>query len=153
MKLDDWYSKANLEQLTVWGIEGLGIMQMCKLIGVSPCAFSKWRKKKPLIDKYLNAAMSMADLEVQNALYRSALGYNTVETEVTFRVNKEGKMSQTKVIETHKEIAPSVQACQVWLYNRLPKDWKRNRDKSFEFDEQDNHIEIKISRQEDREEE
>ena len=73
--------------------------------------------------------------------------FTTKEIKVT--IGKQVKNGQTFQIckETiTKEIAPDVTACAIWLNNRLPDKWKRNRDKVLEIDDEDSNLQVTIVR-------
>lgn len=145
--VDEWLEDDKLMLLEAWARDGYTYSDIAERIGIAKSTLSAWRNKYEEIDKALKAGKEIIDYKVENALLKAALGYTTKEVKVT--VGKQVKNGQTFEImkeTTIKEIAPNVTACAMWLNNRLPDKWKRNRDKEINIDDEDSNVTISIVR-------
>ena len=116
-------------------------------MGIERYTLSKWRKRYPEIAQALNTGKELVDYKVENALLKAALGYTTKEIKVTLgKKMVNGEVFEVLKETTTREVAPNVTACMAWLNNRKHDQWKRNRDKVLELDEEDSNINITIVR-------
>lgn len=85
-----------------------------------------WKKKYPEVFAHIKSGKDDANEKVKNALYHRALGTSVEETKIaTF----EGQITDSKKIKKH--FPPDVTACEIWLINRDPENWKsRQADRS-----------------------
>lgn len=144
-KPEEWVRDDALTLITGWARDGYTLRDMAEAIGISQCMFTQWRKKYPEIEQAIVDGTEIVDYKVENALLKAALGYKTKEVRVcTTLIN--GKVTQTENETITKEVAPSVSAIQVWLYNRLPDKWRKNRDDNFLSSDEDNRIQITVTR-------
>lgn len=143
--VDDWLDEDSLELLACWARDGYTYEDISTRIGIEPSTLSKWRKEYPEINEALRKGREIVDYKVENALLKSALGYRTKEVKVITTITR-GKLIETVKEVTEKDQAPNVSAIQVWLYNRLPAKWKKNRDNLIELDEEDTTIQVTVTR-------
>lgn len=94
---------------------GLTNQQLAKAIGLSPSQFSDFLKKNPDFWDKLDAAKETPNRQVEQSLFRSAMGYATRELH---------KVAGKPVKVVLRERAPDVTACIFWLKNRDPKRWR-----------------------------
>ena len=145
--VDYWLTEDGLVLLEAWARDGCDIQEMANKIGVSRQKFCDWRKKYPEIARAVSVGRELVDYKVENALLKSALGYTTKEIKVTLgKKIFNGETVEMLKETTTREIAPSVPAIMFWLNNRKHDQWKRNRDRNMEIDEEDNNISITIVR-------
>lgn len=145
--VDEWLEDDNLMLLEAWSRDGYTKQDIADRVGVHISTLQAWEKSYPEIKEALRKGRDVIDYKVENALLKRALGYTTKEIKVV--IGKQVKGGQTFQItkETiEKEIAPDVTACAIWLNNRRPDKWKRNRDKIVEVEEQDSNLQITIVR-------
>lgn len=146
-KSTEWIEEDKLELLECWSRDGYTYQEIAEKIGISIPTLRGWRAKYPEIDKALKVGREMIDYKVENALLKAALGYKAVETRVIITTDRKNGDVVTTTRETvTRDVAPNVTACQVWLYNRLPEKWKRNRDKVIELSDEDNSIQVTVTR-------
>lgn len=143
--VEDWLEEESLMLLEGWARDGYTYEDIANRIGIDRNTLGVWRKKYPEINDALKKGREIVDYQVENALLKSALGYKTKEVKVT-TIIRNGKTIETQRETTNKEFAPNVTACQVWLYNRLPDKWKKNRDSFFEDNEDDKTIQVIVKR-------
>ncbi len=84
----------------------------------------RWYKLYPELCQAKTAGKNFADFEVEESLFKRALGYDIEETEVV--ATKDGKPLRVKKVKKH--IPGDVRACRLWLINRQSKRWRDRRD-------------------------
>lgn len=145
--VDEWLEDDRLMLIEAWARDGCTESEIADRIGIYPSTLNGWKKRyKPICDA-LKSGKEIVDYKVENALLKAALGYQTKEIKVT--VGKQIKNGQTFMITketTVRDVAPNVTACAMWLNNRRPDKWRRNRDKSIELEEEDDSIQITVVR-------
>lgn len=124
-KYQEWRSPAGLGKIEEWARNGLTDEQMAGNMGISCSTFYEWKNRFPEISEALKKGKAVADLEVENALFRRACGYKVIETKRAPRLDKEsGEVVLEVISETEKEVPPDVTAAIFWLKNRKPEQWR-----------------------------
>ena len=134
----EWYSKENLILLEGWCRDGASDRDVCELIGISYSTLYKWISRYPEFAEAMVKGKEVVDRMVENALLKRCLGYDYVETE---RIRKDGIIVSEKKVK--KYMPPDVTACAIWLNNRKPDEWKRNRD-NYTISENESSVQINI---------
>jgi len=106
-----------------WARDGLTEEQIYKNLGVSHTTFNKWKNEKVELVEALKKGKEVIDRMVENALLKSALGYNYEEDGMT----KDGD-----VVPLRKVQHPNTTALIFWLKNRKPKEWRDRQEVSHE---------------------
>lgn len=147
ISVDDWLTDDGLLLLESWARDGYTMTDISNKIGIDKDCFLRWKDRYPEIRKAVSKGKELVDYQVENALLKSALGYKTKEVKVTTTM-RYGKVVETIKEVTDKEIAPSVPAIQMWLYNRNKDKWKNMNNAKTVFDdmEEDSSIEITVTR-------
>lgn len=102
---------------------GLTDEQIAKNMGVNKTTLYDWMKKFPDISNSIKKGKAPIDFEVENALFKRAIGYEYEEVE-TIIEEIDGK--QRKRIKKIKKVAlPETSAMIFWLKNRKPKEWRK----------------------------
>lgn len=145
--VDEWLDDDNLMLIEAWARDGYTKQDIADRIGIHICTLREWEKNYPEIKEALKKGREIIDYKVENALLKRALGYTAKEIKVVLgRQVKGGQTFQITREVVEKEIAPDVTACAMWLNNRRPDKWKRNRDKIVELEEEDSNLQITIIR-------
>ena len=145
--VDYWLTDDGLILIEAWARDGYTLSEIAQRMGVARYTLSKWRQRYPDITKALSTGKELIDYKVENALLKAALGYTTKEIKVTLgKKVVSGEVFEVLKETTTREVAPNVTACMAWLNNRKHDQWKRNRDKVIDFDEEDSNINITIVR-------
>lgn len=145
--VDEWLDDDNLMLIEAWARDGYTKQDIADRIGIHICTLREWEKNYPEIKEALKKGREIIDYKVENALLKRALGYTAKEIKVVLgRQVKGGQTFQITKEVVEKEIAPDVTACAMWLNNRRPDKWKRNRDKIVELEEEDSNLQITIIR-------
>ena len=105
--------------MRAWARDGLTDEQIAHNIGIATGTLYEWKKQHIEIAEALKKGKEVADIEVENALYKRAIGYDYEETKVEVEAN--GKKKITKFT---RHAAPDVTAQIFWLKNRKPEKWR-----------------------------
>lgn len=116
-----WLSEPGLKLIAGWRRNGMPVTKIVdENIGVSRTAFfGHWLKESEDLRKAINNAKDVANLSVEEALYKRAVGYDYWE-EIWELV--EGEVILTKKYKKH--LPPDVKAILHWLWSRLPNQWR-----------------------------
>jgi hypothetical protein len=116
-----------IKLVEAWARDGLTLDQIASNLRISTVSIHEYKKRYPLFANILKRGKEEADIEVENALYKRAIGYRydevTYETRI-HPVTEERVSVETKRIT--KEMTPDVTAQIFWLKNRRAELW-RNR--------------------------
>lgn len=126
-----------LVEIEAWARNGLTDEQIAKNLDLSIRTFYEYKNKYPQFSQSLKRTKAIADIEVENALYKRAVGYEIVEE--TTQIKEVNGVKTTHMKKVKKHIAGDVVAQIFWLKNRKCKDWKDRPDEEF-----DNNINITI---------
>lgn len=106
-----------------WARQGLTDEQIAKNMGIKKSTFYDWLKKYPDISDSLKKGKAPVDFEVENALYKRAVGFKYEEIE-TVEEEVDG-VFKTRVKRTQKTALPDTSAIIFWLKNRKPEQWRK----------------------------
>lgn len=121
---DEWLTKEGLILIQGWKRNGLTNQQISKNIGISITTLCEWQNRFPEIAEALKKGREVVDQEVENALYKSAMGFEY--DEIIYEKDKEtGEMIEVKRIR--KTQLPSNTAQIFWLKNRRSKEWREKQ--------------------------
>ncbi len=132
LRPEEWLEPERLTLLTAWARDGLVDAQIAKNMGVSEATLYNYKNKYPLIKEALKKGKEVVDIEVENALFKKALGYNII-VQKAFKLkdivyNENGKkISESERIEyAEEEIhVPADTTAQIfWLKNRKKAQWR-----------------------------
>jgi len=125
-KYHKWLTDEGLTLLEGWAREGLSDEQIANNIGIRTSTYYVWLKKHSDISEAIKKGKEVADYEVENAMFKRAIGYEYEETK-TYISDSDGKR-QKRVEKTVKHIAADTTAQIFWLKNRRPDKWKDKQD-------------------------
>lgn len=122
-KWEKWIEPNHLLILGAWARDGLTDEDIAHNIGISRSTLKEWKKKIPAISATLNTNKAIADIRVENALYKKAIGCTVKEKVISKIKNPDGTVTETaRIVE--RELPPDTTAGIFWLKNRKPKDWR-----------------------------
>ena len=81
-KFKDWLEGDGLLKLEGWARDGLTDEQISRNMGIAYSTFREWKKKYSAFSAVLKRSKDVVDREVENALFKRAMGYKYGE--VTF---------------------------------------------------------------------
>lgn len=126
-KYEKWLKSENLTLLQGWRRDGLSYEQIARNIGISESTLYAWQEKHKEIAEALKKGTEVMVYEVENALFKSAIGYHTEEMEITEITDEKGDVAQT-VKKKHRRYIPPSTAAQIFiLKNRRPDWWRDTR--------------------------
>lgn len=111
--------------IEAWTRDGMIIEDMAEKLGVAVSSLYEYQKKHPEFAEALKKGREVADVMVENALFKRAMGYRYEE--VTYEEGTETK-------RVTKEVVPDVTAQIFWLKNRRPLAWRDKQDIGLEGD-------------------
>ncbi|MGM1047613.1 MAG: transposase [Bacillota bacterium] len=115
--------------IEAWARDGLTIEQIAQKVGVANSTFFDYKNKYPELSEALKKGQEVADVMVENSLFKRALGYryDEVTKESDKVIDEESGKLKTVMVETKrvtKEVQPDVTAQIFWLKNRRPDKWR-----------------------------
>lgn len=131
--------KPRLIEIEAWKRDGLTNEQIMKNLGIGRDSFYRYKDKYSEFSDALKKGKEVADIEVENALFKRAIGYKYKE--VTKEVKEIDGKKSTYIKEITKEIPGDVGAQIFWLKNRKSSKWKDKQD----IDIEDNNVSITIN--------
>ena len=133
---EEWLTPDGLLRVEGWARDGLTDAQIAHNIGIGYSTFKEWLNKFPALMATLKKGKAPVDIEVENTLLKTALGYTvTVKEPVKVKIEKMkpgiGKVVEERVemVEREIHVPPNITAQIFWLKNRRPDRW---RDKPVE---------------------
>lgn len=141
----EWTTPENLMLITGWCREGYTNEMVANRIGISISTLRSWKEKSEPLKEAMKQGKEVADYMVENALFKAAIGHEYTETKtyISGQQDKNGNR-QVRVEKTVKYFPPNVTAIAIWLNNRKPEDWKRNRDNTIELTDDEAHVTVNI---------
>ena len=136
-KYDRWLTEEGLLKITGWARDGLIDKQIAHNMGVSYTSLRDWKNQFPEIAEALRKGKEVVDREVENALFKSAIGYTqTIRKPVKVKVvdydpetgRKIRETETWKAVEDEIHVPPQVAAQIFWLKNRKPDQWREKND-------------------------
>ena len=122
-KYHDWITEEGLIRIEGWARDGLTDEQIAHNVGIAPRTLYRWKDKYEQISQALKKGKEVVDREVENALFKSAIGFEYEETKIIKEKDDMGR-DRTRVEKTKKRVPPNVTAQIFWLKNRKPKEWR-----------------------------
>lgn len=132
-KIDAWLTEEGLIRLEGWARDGLTEKQIAKNAGIADSTLRLWKTQHREILDALKRGKDVPDREVENALFKSAIGYTkTVRKPVKVREieydpktgKKTGEREKWQAVEEEIFVPPQVTAQIFWLKNRKPEQWR-----------------------------
>lgn len=125
-KYTEWLTEEKLKLLQEWGKNGLTNSQIAKNMGVSERTLYGWLKRYKVLSDNLNSGKALADREIENSLYKRALGYEIQEENITIEELNGVVKKKKQIIKKH--VPGNVTAQIFWLKNRKSKEWRNNEE-------------------------
>ncbi len=132
-KYAEWLTPDGLLRIFGWARDGLTDDQIAHNMGIRRSTLAEWQNRFPDIADTIKKGKAPVDIEVENALLKSALGFEYEET-IT-EIEELGNGKQKKQIRKVKKYAPPNSTAQIfWLKNRRPDRWRDKQDISGSFE-------------------
>lgn len=118
----------NLDKIYQWAKLGMTDVQICRNLNIAKRTFVKYLETEEELRQVLAKGRGGAESEIENALFKRAIGYEYTEVHEERVLVKDPitgesnyKMVVTKKIKKHNP--PDVSAIKYWLEHRDPKRW------------------------------
>ena len=122
-KYEYWLTKDGLLLIQGWARDGLSEEQIAKNMGISRSTLKVWKATYPAISATLKRTKEIVDREVENALYKRAMGFRYTEKTTETRYDQNGDpYTYERIVE--KEALPDPTSMIFWLKNRKPAQWR-----------------------------
>ena len=128
----------HLEIIAAWCRDGATERDIAKKLGISLSTLNKYKAEIPEFSDTLKRNRELADVQVENALFRAATGYEYEEVRTEYIENgKQGQRGNIrnndtgtcrKVTRITKVVQGDVTAQIFWLKNRLPDKWRDRKE-------------------------
>ncbi|CEF18827.1 Putative phage protein [Staphylococcus xylosus] len=115
VKMSDWTSEEKLLLIESWSKDGLTNEQIAHNMGVHRATLSKWQKQTDDINNALKRGKEVSDREVENTLFKNAVGFHYTEEQLT---------NTGEIVQVSKYHKPNTTAQIFWLKNRKPSVWR-----------------------------
>lgn len=120
---ENWITKDGLLMLESFARDGLTDKQIAeKKIGVTERTFTTWKEKYPSIVSALKKGKAPVDVQVENALLRSAIGFTKTVKEAV-KLRQRGGAEIIEYVDREIYIPPNITAQIFWLKNRRRDRW------------------------------
>lgn len=131
-KYEDWITDDGLLKVQGWARDGLSNEQIAHNMGITFQTLYKWQDKYSELREALKKGKEVIDREVENALLKRAMGYETVEeVEEPVEDKETGEVQMRVTKRVKKQVAPDVTAQIFWLKNRKPAEFRDKHDVEF----------------------
>ncbi len=147
-KYEIWLKEDKLLLLEAWARDGFTDEEIAGKMEIAYSTLREWKKKYHQFEVALKKGKEVADVEIENSLFKRAKGY-TVEIKKTFKVKRSEYDKETgkktadfeELVEGKDEVhvPADTTAIMFWLRNRKPDTW---RNKPPELDEIEDTDEI-----------
>lgn len=122
----DWKVAPKLHLIADWARNGVLENEIYKKLGISHESFYRYKRQhRELVDAL--KTREEADSQVEAALFKNATGFFYDEVQTIERYSdKEGMVTETKIIKKYKE--PDTTAQAIWLNNRRREVWRQKQE-------------------------
>lgn len=119
--------KDRLDDVTAFARRGLSDAQIAAALDIATSTYYEYKNAHPEFSEAIKKGKAHADGNVQQALYRRALGYDAEEKTYQAKIDPD-TMRRTMVLTEKKikHVPPDVGAIALWLYNRCKEDFSRD---------------------------
>lgn len=129
-KYEDWLTPDGLLLIRGWARDGYADKQIAANIGISETSFGTWKKRFPVISDALKKGRRPVIEEVEDALYKGAIGYDVEE--VTEEIVDDGETKKKHIRRVKRHIPPNP-ALAIFALKNLKK--RKFKDKPVDDDE------------------
>ncbi|MFO3718505.1 helix-turn-helix domain-containing protein [Staphylococcus felis] len=121
--INDWLKPEALLRVQGWARDGLTMEQIAYNIGISKQTLYRWQEKSSDFLDALKVSREAADREVENALFKNALGFHYIEEQLS---------DDGAIVEVKKYAKPNTTAQIFWLKNRKANEWREKQNVEHE---------------------
>ncbi|GIM32955.1 helix-turn-helix transcriptional regulator [Paraclostridium bifermentans] len=116
-----------LEEVRKWAKDGLSDKQIASNLGIAYSTFREYKKKYSALSAPLKEGKNCAVKQVENALFKKALGYDYEEVTKELSINEETGKQELKITKVvTKRVHPDTTAIIFYLKNRMSDKWRND---------------------------
>lgn len=127
IKYAEWLTEEGQMKLEAWARDGLTDEQIAHNMGCNVRTLYVWKKEYPQIEQALKTGKEVVDIQVENALFKRAIGYDYEEVKTIIETLPGGEKRQ-RAERTRKHVAGDVTAQIFWLKNRKQIEWRDRKE-------------------------
>jgi len=120
-----------LSEIRDWCMDGKTNEEMCVLLSISPDSWYTYMKEHNELNNIVTAGKSVIDNRVENAVLKTALGFEYEEIKTILEEDHNGK-KRTRIEKTKKYMPPNPTAQAFWLKNRKKDEWGDRKEIVFD---------------------
>ena len=120
-----------LAEIRDWCMEGKTNENMCELLGISPDSWYTYMKEHDELNVIVSAGKAVIDNQVENAVLKSALGFEYEEIKTIIEEDRNGK-KRTRIEKVRRYMPPNASAQAFWLKNRKKDEWGDRKEIIFD---------------------
>lgn len=126
-KYQEWLTKDGLLLLESYARDGLNDDQIAQKMGINRSTYYRWQVENKDIRDAIKRGKAPVDIAVENALYKSAMGF-TKKVRKPVKLRQRGGAEVVEYVEEEIYVPPQVTAQIFWLKNRKPNKWRDKPD-------------------------
>ena len=115
--------KPKLDVIEGWARNGLTLEDIAHNLGIAKTSLITYKKKHKELADAIECGKEVADIRVENALYKRAVGFTQTEKRYIKCKNEDGS-DEVREVEEEITYQPDVTAIIYWLKNRKPDKWR-----------------------------
>lgn len=124
-KYQKWLEEENLIILQGWKRNGLTDEQIAEKMGIGTTTLYRWMNDYREIWEALKTGKDEADIQVENALFQSAMGYDYEEITEELKYDNKTRSYKMMVTKRQRKHQPPSNTAQIfWLKNRRAEQWR-----------------------------
>ncbi len=117
------FIKGREEEIKSYLRNGADLKVVAAKLGIGLTTLRRCMDETPEMKEWMKESKEKADLAVEAALYKRAIGYDYEETHTEVRVNPDGSGQTTFVKKVKKHVSGETTAQIFWLKNRQKEKW------------------------------
>ena len=106
--------------------------EMCEYLKINEATFTRLKKKHPELQRVRDEAKLDLKRDLMNALYKKAIGYETVDEEQFIEDRGKGQQQKRKIHRTKKQVGPDFKAIVYLLTKHFGREFSE-RAEEFEI--------------------
>lgn len=126
-----------LSEIRDWCMKGKINEEMCVLLSISPDSWYTYMKEHNELNDTVTAGKFIIDNRVENAVLKTALGFEYEEIKTIIEEDRNGK-KRTRIEKTKKYMPLNPTAQAFWLKNRKKDEWGDRKEIVFDTKGQQN---------------
>ncbi len=127
IKYAEWLTEEGQMKLEAWARDGLTDEQIAHNMGCNVRTLYVWKKEYPQIEQALKTGKEVVDIQVENALFKRAIGYDYEEVKTIIETLPGGEKRQ-RAERTRKHVPGDTTAQIFWLKNRKQIEWRDRKE-------------------------